>query len=265
MFLALFLFLGAAGTRAQALPDGALVRAKGESKVYVISKSRKYWVRKPDVFQSYRFLWQDIREVGVGTLDAYPGIELISLEGDAKVYYVKGDVKRWIASPEAFSANGFDWNAIYNINAADFESYATGGNVTGDISGATVTVELVPTVPSGAPLGVDFNLLWNTWNSILERYKDNATLNTQNMVEGAADGLVKSLGDPYTTFLKPSDAKKFAEDVAGEFFGIGAELGYKNGVVIITPLKDMPAEKAGLRAGEMILIINYASTIDMNL
>lgn len=249
---------------AQTYPDGTVVRAKGESKVYAMFRGHKYWMRTPEVLRSYGFSWKQIQETDAGTLGNYPDVFLIRREGDAKVFYVKGEEKRWIATADAFNANKFDWNLVKPVSAADFESYGRGTDITGDISGTTVTFDLAPALlQSDVPPGVDFSLLWNVWKSIEERYKDSATLDRQKMVQGAADGLVKSLGDPYTVFMKPEDARKFSEDVAGKFFGIGAELGYKNGVVIISPLKGLAAERAGVAAGDKIVRIDGTSTIDM--
>ncbi|MEK7494223.1 MAG: S41 family peptidase, partial [Patescibacteria group bacterium] len=113
------------------------------------------------------------------------------------------------------------------------------------------------------PPGVDFSLLWNVWKTVLEKHRNSTTLDQQKMVQGAAEGVIKSLGDPYSVLFKQEESKKFAEDIAGEFGGIGAELGYKKGVVVIAPLSGMPAERAGIRAGDKIVKINDASTIDM--
>lgn len=194
----------------------------------------------------------------------YPDGTLLRGEGEQKVYYIQNSEKRWVVSPEAFNANSFNWGAIRNVSGAELESYRTGADITGNISGATVTLEITPVLPpSDMPAGVDFSLLWNAWKTLEEKYRNSATLDRQKMVEGAVDGLIRSLGDPYTTFLKPADATKFSEDVAGEFYGIGAELGYKNGIVVIAPLKGLGAEKAGMRVGDKIVRINDESTIDL--
>ncbi|MBI3685225.1 S41 family peptidase [Candidatus Azambacteria bacterium] len=246
-------------------PDGTLLKAKGESRIYTTFRGHKYWLRTPKVFSSYRFLWKNIREVDAATLASLPDVNLISPSSDnTKIYYVESAKARWIVSPEAFNANAFDWNAIQRVNAADFESYEAGPDVTGDISGKTATLEINQVLPqSDAPAGVDFSVLWNVWKTIEEKYRNGATLDRQKLVQGAAEGMIKSLGDPYTVFFRPDDAKKFSQDVAGEFFGIGAELGYKKGVVVIAPLKGLPAETAGVKAGDKIVKINGESTIDM--
>jgi carboxyl-terminal processing protease len=78
-------------------------------------------------------------------------------------------------------------------------------------------------------------------------------------------GLASSLGDPYTVFFEPKTAKEFNESLAGKFEGIGAEIGIKNDQLqIIAPLPEMPAEKAGLRAGDFILKIDETDTVGMS-
>jgi len=70
---------------------------------------------------------------------------------------------------------------------------------------------------------------------------------------------------PYSEFFKPEDAKKFEEDISGSFGGIGAEIGSKDGfIVIVSPLKNSPAERAGLKPGDKILMINSTSTEGMS-
>jgi len=77
---------------------------------------------------------------------------------------------------------------------------------------------------------------------------------------------VDSLGDPYTVFFEPNDAKKFTEDVSGNFSGIGIEIGIKNNsITVISPLEGTPAWEAGLRAGDKILAIDQTSTDSLTL
>lgn len=107
----------------------------------------------------------------------------------------------------------------------------------------------------------DFDIFWQTWKLIEDNYLKNSDIGAQERVYGAVDGLVKSLGDPYSEFFPPSDSQKFQEDVSGSFGGIGAELGIrKEQLIVVAPLKDTPASRAGILPGDKILQVNSSST-----
>lgn len=94
----------------------------------------------------------------------------------------------------------------------------------------------------------------------------NQPVDDQKMIYGALEGIVESLSDPYSVFLTPDETRKFEEVVEGSFEGIGAEIGItEDQLTIISPLKNSPAEKAGLQAGDFILAINDERTDTMTL
>ena len=108
---------------------------------------------------------------------------------------------------------------------------------------------------------VDFSLFWKVWSSLSAKYVDNSKLDTQKMVYGAIEGMVDSIGDPYTVFFEPVKAKEFAQEISGAFGGVGMEIGVKNDVLtVIAPLPNTPAAKAGISASDKILKINGDST-----
>ena len=118
--------------------------------------------------------------------------------------------------------------------------------------------------PVCPPENLDFSLFWETWSKLQEKYVDKEKFNTQEMIYGAISGMVKSLNDPYTVFLKPEDSKRFIEDVKGTFEGVGMEIGIRKGQLqVIAPLEGTPAQKAGLRPGDKIMKIDDKSTVDM--
>ncbi|MBI4137914.1 MAG: S41 family peptidase [Candidatus Sungbacteria bacterium] len=113
---------------------------------------------------------------------------------------------------------------------------------------------------------VDFNLFWDVWSRLEDKFVDKAKINREKLVYGAISGLVKSLGDPYTEFLPPPETKQFKEDVRGSFEGIGAEIGIRKGILtVIAPLKGSPAERAGIRAGDKIIKIDDTPSADLAL
>ncbi|MEO8065973.1 MAG: S41 family peptidase [Candidatus Doudnabacteria bacterium] len=110
----------------------------------------------------------------------------------------------------------------------------------------------------------DYSLLWNALDQLNAKYVDRP-LDQQKLMYGAVSGMVSAAGDPYTTFFNPDEAKAFTEQLRGSFSGIGAEVGVKNEqIVIIAPLEDTPAAKAGILADDAILEINGESTQGMS-
>lgn len=104
---------------------------------------------------------------------------------------------------------------------------------------------------------VDFALFGDAVKMLKNNYYGIKDVSDQDILYGAIKGAVQSTGDPYTVFFPPSDAKKFEEDLSGNFGGIGAEIGMQNEqLAIVAPMKDNPAERAGLKAGDTILKID---------
>lgn len=109
---------------------------------------------------------------------------------------------------------------------------------------------------------IEFKQFWELWKILKLKYYEEAS--EEKMFYGAMKGLAESLDDPYTSFFEPELAKEFTDSLKGEFEGIGAEIGVRKGQLqVIAPLPDMPAEKAGLIAGDYILQINGTSTEGM--
>lgn len=108
---------------------------------------------------------------------------------------------------------------------------------------------------------INFDLFWDTWNKLRERYVDQKKIDPKKMYYGAIKGMVASIEDPYTFFLTPEENKQTKDDLGGKFEGIGAQLGLKdNRIIIIAPLKKSPAENAGVKTGDFINKVDGAST-----
>lgn len=111
----------------------------------------------------------------------------------------------------------------------------------------------------GKPL--DFSLFWDTWNEVESKYIDKSKIDPQKMYYGAIKGMVGSVGDQYTFFLTPEEQKQSKDDLGGKFKGIGAQLGLKEGrIVVVAPIKDSPAERAGIQTGDYIVKVNGEDT-----
>ncbi|MBI1863234.1 S41 family peptidase [Candidatus Microgenomates bacterium] len=99
-----------------------------------------------------------------------------------------------------------------------------------------------------------------------EKYVDRTKLDSKKEFYGSIKGLIASVGDPYTFFLTPEENKDAKDDLGGRFEGIGAQLGLKNNhIVVIAPLKNSPAEKAGIVSGDYITKVDGKSTKDWTL
>ena len=104
---------------------------------------------------------------------------------------------------------------------------------------------------------IDFTMFWKVWDTVEKKYVDKKKVDQKKMYYGAIKGLVASVEDPYTFFLTPTENKQSKDGLEGKFEGIGAQLGMKeNRVVVIAPLKNSPAEKAGVQAGDFIVKVN---------
>lgn len=109
---------------------------------------------------------------------------------------------------------------------------------------------------------VDYNLLWQAIATMQSKYIDKP-VDQQKILYGAVKGAVEAAGDPYTQFFTPEELQSFKTQLKGSFDGIGAEIGKRNGnIVIVAPLKGSPAEKAGLRSKDVILKVNGEAVTD---
>lgn len=114
------------------------------------------------------------------------------------------------------------------------------------------------------PADVDFSPFWGAWNKINEKYVAKDQLDEQKMVWGAIQGLVASLGDPYSSFFPPEESKTFEENISGDFEGVGMEIAVRKGILtVVAPIKGTPAYNAGIKAGDKIIKIGDKSTVDM--
>jgi len=104
---------------------------------------------------------------------------------------------------------------------------------------------------------IDFSMFWKVWDTVEKKYVDKKKVDSKKMYYGAIKGMVASVEDPYTFFMTPVENKQSKDGLEGKFEGIGAQLGMKeNSVVVIAPLKNSPAEKAGILAGDYIIKVN---------
>lgn len=132
----------------------------------------------------------------------------------------------------------------------------------------TEGVGLKKSTEVSASTPADLATFWRVWNLVEERYVPagpDDVINNDERVLGAIKGMVDAIGDPYTTFLTPEENAQFEESISGKFKGVGMEIGKRDGVlVVIAPIKDSPAERAGITSGDVLLQIDGESTADLS-
>ncbi|MDA1097250.1 MAG: S41 family peptidase, partial [Chloroflexi bacterium] len=122
----------------------------------------------------------------------------------------------------------------------------------------------VAPLPEGVP--EDFHELWEVWSLLQDQYIDPERLNTADMPRGAIAGLLRALGDPYTAFNEPDAYQRQLDSLDGTFEGIGAIVGVRDErIVIVSPIRGGPAERAGLRAGDEVLAVDDVSVSGLTL
>ncbi len=109
-------------------------------------------------------------------------------------------------------------------------------------------------LPEGNQL--ELSLMWRVKEALSKSFLEKDKMEDKTLMYGAVEGMVASLDDPYTMFLPPEENKSANEDLAGKFAGVGISLGYKDKTLaVMSPLAKSPAEKAGVKAGDLILKI----------
>lgn len=103
---------------------------------------------------------------------------------------------------------------------------------------------------------IDLSSVENTYKVLREKF--DGDLDKEKLIIGASKGLVEAAGDDYTTYLSPKENDEFQKNLTGDVgAGIGAEIGVRNDLpTVVRPLKDNPAIRAGLLAGDVILAVN---------
>lgn len=97
---------------------------------------------------------------------------------------------------------------------------------------------------------------WHRW-----RHKYDSSIGTEKDAYIAIETMLASLNDPYTRFLDPKEFEDETQSISGTLFGIGVQIGIKDDkLTVIAPIENTPADKAGLKANDVILEINGKST-----
>ncbi|MZP29419.1 PDZ domain-containing protein [Heliobacterium undosum] len=91
-------------------------------------------------------------------------------------------------------------------------------------------------------------------------------VSVNDLVNGAMKGMVAALKDPYSVYMEPKEYKHLTEQIEGAFTGIGVYINKKdtNQMVVVSPIKGGPAERAGLKSGDVIVKVNGEDVADMD-
>jgi carboxyl-terminal processing protease len=102
----------------------------------------------------------------------------------------------------------------------------------------------------------EFSVFWQAWDIAQKEYYARP-VDPQKLVYGAAQGMIAALGDGYSVFVDPTQNQDFKEHLGAGFEGIGAWMELRdNHLTVVSPIPGSPAEKAGLRAGDIIVKVD---------
>ena len=141
------------------------------------------------------------------------------------------------------------------------------------LSGFSLGARTATTPGTAAADAELFAPFWDTWESITKSYV--GEVNREKLVQGAIDGLIGALDDPFSSYMSPEELKRQREAIGGEFTGVGAEvttrstaddgescdtIGPTCRLVVVAPIDGSPAERAGLRSGDVVTAVDGQST-----
>ncbi|WP_163653994.1 S41 family peptidase [Listeria sp. PSOL-1] len=104
----------------------------------------------------------------------------------------------------------------------------------------------------------NFSKLYNVYDAIAKSYYQNPDSTT--MINGAIKGMVASLNDPYSDYMSKKESGDFNQTISSSFEGVGAEIQEQDGnIMVVSPIKNSPAEKAGIKPRDVILSVDGES------
>lgn len=149
------------------------------------------------------------------------------------------------------------------IFLAGFVGYFIGTNsITASWKKFTPIVSVINKNPP-AGQSLDMKTFYEVFDRVNAGYYDKSKIESSKIIEGAINGMLGSLDDPYTSFFPPKRNTDFKTQLAGEFSGIGAELSQDSDkrIVVVSPLDSSPAKKAGIKTGDLIVKVDGEDTV----
>jgi len=112
----------------------------------------------------------------------------------------------------------------------------------------------------------EFNTLGEVWQSLQDYYVNEDALDPEELAQGAIEGLLNALNDPYTSYLDPETYELEWSAFEGSYEGIGAFVTMEDGeLIIVSPIAGGPAEEKGVKAGDKILEVDGEPTAGLTL
>ncbi|MDX8360588.1 S41 family peptidase [Cytobacillus sp. IB215316] len=110
----------------------------------------------------------------------------------------------------------------------------------------------------------DFTKVEEVFELIKNRYVEQ--IDDSELIEGAIEGMIETLEDPFSSYMDKETADQFNQSLSSSFEGIGAEVSMEDGILtIVTPFKNSPAEKAGLKSKDKVIKVDGESIEGLDL
>lgn len=141
------------------------------------------------------------------------------------------------------------------------------------VSGFTLGRQSAMTPGTPAADAEDFKAFWDAYRAVTERYAG-GDVDRKALIEGAIKGMFDALGDPYSSYLTSEEYRRSLQGISGQFEGIGAEIGTVDAagqtascstlgpdcrLVVVAPIDGSPAQKAGIRPGDIVISVDGSS------
>lgn len=109
--------------------------------------------------------------------------------------------------------------------------------------------------------GVDISAVKEAIITLKDKYDGDFDLNSKKLTESALKGIADSVGDPYTAYLDEEAVKALQSSLSGELIGVGVEVSLQDSkIIVVSPIPDGPADKAGIKSGDNVIAVNGEST-----